>query len=481
MQTVKRSYLFIILAIIFVVAGCGGSNSSSPTPTNPPPAPPSSQIPNTVAITPITALTPKPLPPAGALPTQAILRHVHRNTVKGVLSPNGNYIDSNNAKVEKRGLLGLYFEVDRQADNRYVIDLDDNGLAYFRVTNTKPNGSVRVHNFYGVIPGFYMSFDTTDVEFIVPENPLTACRKNNIRLIDIPNISANSRILINGHLVNNAIIENNKAYLENVELCPLDDQNHYLAMVVVENSASDIQYGFNFYQTLEENSFLEVKVDQSAELVAWTSDFELGNVYDLYAIQYGWQKYLHLYASAEAGNFSGTYPKFSALNLSSYRFMSDTTDLSSGIDINTRELSSDSQQVNFAINNIKLDDLSLTPLDLSWKNIGANRPKVIAGLIFNTSLTQTYAFMSMDEGVLNGEKFTFPLDDLPLLLDSTLVATTGAAGINDENQYISQAALYSGFLFWPNEQAINNDNSDVFITANATALLKVILDSKIIP
>jgi len=481
MPLAKHFLLLVFFSITFFISGCSGG-SNVPTPTAPVEPPQASLIPDTPAISPLAPLVAKPPLPAIAGPTQAILRHVHRNTVSGVLSPKGDYVDSDNAKVEKRGILGVYFDVERQVDNRYVIDPEDNGLAYFRVTNTKPNGSVRVHNFYGVVPGYYMTFDTTDVDFQRPENPLSACKKVDLRLVGLPTMSPSSRLLINGRLITDAVIEQNKAYLQQINLCPINLAKNYLVMVVIENSETDIRYGFNFYQDLAENDFLEVDLDQQAEIVPWTADHEIGNEFDLYGIQYGWQIFQYLYSSPERDNFSGTFPKFPALGLSSYQFSSDTTDLTSGVDINTREFTSELQSANFVINNIKLDNLSLNPLRLTWKNIGANRPKVISGLIFNTSFTQTYAFMSMDETVLNNEEFNFPHDNLSLLLDSTLVATTGAAGTESNDfQYLSQAALFTGFLYWPTEQTIGKNNSDLFITANGTALLQLILDNKIKP
>jgi hypothetical protein len=467
------SFVFSLITLILITS-CSGANESASVLNEP--LLPLSQIPTTTAVTPIAALSPKPLPPASAAPTQAILRHVHRNTVSGISSPNGEYLDSDNAKVEKRGLFGWYYAVDRQADKRYVIELEDNGLAYFRVTNTKANGSVRVHNFYGVAAGYYMSFDPTDVDFQPPENPLTQCRSLDIRLNNLPSMLATSRILVNGKQIFNAIVEQDNAYLKQVNLCPVDLDKNYLAMVVIENSPADIRYGFNFYNNLAEADFLEIDISEQAEVVAWTSDYEIGNEFNLYGIQYGWQKYLLLYSSSAGDNFSGTLPKFSQLALSSYRFFTDTSDLSAGIDMTWREFDPTIQQLDLAINNIKFADLTVTPLDLSWNSVGVDQANVVSAIVFNSSLTQTYAFISMDSEVLSAAKFTYPLDDLPLVLDSTLVATTGAAGINNgSSAHISQAALYAGFLYWPNEQTINSSNSDLFITANGTALLPLVL------
>lgn len=474
---IKLSLSLLFLSAILLV-GCGGGSSSSPPPTQP--AAPVSNIPNTKAVTPISPLTAKAPEPSPVAPTQAILRVVHRNTISGILSPNGDYVDSENATVEKRGLLGLYFKVTPEVDNRYLIDPESNGLAYFRVTTTKSNGSKRVHNFYGVKAGFYMTFDTTDVMFQKPENPLTQCKNVDIRLINLPAIGTDSIISINGNKVVNEVIEQTKGFVQSINLCPIDLELHYLALVVIETSESDIRYGFNFYQNLQENNFLEINLNYQADIIPWSSNHEIGNDFRLYGFQNGWSKYALLYTSPKGNNTSGTFPEFSQLALSTFRFISDSTNLNSGIKMFTRELAADVSQVDFSINNMEFTDLSLNPLDLNWLNVGVDQPQVISGLIFNSSFKQSYAFMSMDDSVLNNGKLVFPLDDVPLLADSVLFSLTGASGINTTDyHYISDAALFSGFLYWPDEKVDVKFNSDVFITANASEVLQFILDNKL--
>ncbi len=122
----------LLLSSTFFLANCGGGSSP------PPPAKiPSSKIPKTSAVAPIPPLVAAAPTPSTPAPNQAILRVVYRKTLSGVLSPNGDYLDSENVKVEKRGLFGLYANVSRQADKRYGITPEQNGLAYFKVTTKK--------------------------------------------------------------------------------------------------------------------------------------------------------------------------------------------------------------------------------------------------------------------------------------------------------------------------------------------------------
>jgi hypothetical protein len=464
--------------MILFLASCGGGSNNSPAPL-----PPASKIPITSAVVAIPPLLPiTPVVPVNPNPTKAILRNVYRNTVSGDLKPDANYVDSDNATVEKRGILGLYFNVNREADNRYLIDPESNGLAYFKVTNTSPNGFKRIHNFYGVVPGYYMTLDSSSNNFQAPANPFSHCKNVAIRIVNLPVLLANSRIIINGAWHSNAVIETNKAYLNQVNLCPGDANKHYFLSVVVENSASDIRYGFNFYQDLNDNDLLEININQQADIVPWTSDQALGKSYDLNGVVTGLSIQQRLYSSPDGGKFSGTFPEFTAVAITSYRFKSDTSDLTIGVDLNTREIMGDAQQADFTINDIKLNNVSLTPLELSWQNIGNDQPNVVTGTIFDIGFTQTYAFMSMDPGVINNAKFTFPIEDLPLLIDSSLASLIGAAGTaNSNSRYLGESALYSGFLYWPPLPETSLDNSDLFLTATGNDLLQLILDPKNFP
>jgi len=209
-KTIKQNIVFLsIFSLVSILTGCGGGSSPSPTP------PPPSKIPKTTAVTPIAPLTPVPQPPIIPPPVtnQAILRVVHFNTVKGVATPDANFIDSDTAKVEKRGLLNLYFDVNREADKTYHIDTESNGLAYFRVTTTKNSGSKLIHNFMGVVPGNYMTFDTKDAPSPPPQNPLQSCKNISIRMTNLPTINANARIMVNGHDLTGTIIEQNRGYI----------------------------------------------------------------------------------------------------------------------------------------------------------------------------------------------------------------------------------------------------------------------------
>jgi len=469
---------FNLLLIILFLASCGGGSNNSPAPL-----PPVSKIPITSAVLPIPPLLPiSPVVPVNSNPTKAVLRHVYRNTVSGDLQPDANYVDSDNATVEKRGVLGLYFEVNREPDNRYIIEAESNGLAYFKVTNIRPNGFKKIHNFYGVLPGYYMTLDGSSNNFQAPDSPFSPCKNVAIRIVNLPVLLPNSRIIINGALHSDAVIEQNKGYLNQVSLCPGDANKHYFISVVVENSSTDIRYGFNYYQDLNDNDLLEININQQADIVPWTSDQELSKNYGLNGVVTGLSIQQRLYSSPSGSKFSGTFPKFTALVLTSYRFKSDSTDLSIGIDLNTREIMADVQQANLTINDIKLNNVSLTPLELSWENIGNDQPKVVTGTIFDSSFTQTYAFMSMDSDVINNGEFTFPLEDLPLLIDSTLASLIGGAGTaNGNSRYLGESALYSGFLYWPPQPETGLDNSDLFLTATGNDLLELILGFKDFP
>lgn len=473
----------MILLSQLAACGGGGSNTTTPPPPPPPPPPPVQLIPDTAAV---AAIATPQVQAADDIQVvnQAVLRHVHRNTVIGDFKPTGNYIDSPNGKVERLTSIGLYLEVERQADDRYTIEPDDNGLAYFRVTNTKPNGSVRVHNFHGVPVGHYMTFDTTNVDD--DDSFESQCRSVGIRLTNLPQqVASTARLQINGSVKADAVYQDGQGYVEQVTLCPVDQGQHYLAVTVFETDDAGIQYGFNHYQGLQEGDLLEIDIEHQATSISWTSDHPIDNEYQLNGMRKGWRLETGLYTSLPQDSENRFIPQFGALTLDSYRFNSDVTDLDVGIKQFNREFATGLTQLDFDINQIELEEVKFNPLELSWKNVGQDQPQVVSGIIFDSGLTQTYAFLSMDPDVLNDAEFDFPLDNITLLADSTLVGITAASGTSaDSLRFVSNAAIYSGFLYWPGVDSNNPDisrhnNTDLFITANGTELLQFLLEQKV--
>ncbi len=460
--------------------GGGSSNNTNNGNTTTPPAPDPVvvTIPDTPATTTIDA--PQSQIPREAQPAvdHAVLRHIHRNTLDSTSGP----IDSPNGKVERLAIFGLYLEVDAQDDGSYIIEPEDNGLVYFRVTNTKPNGSVRVHNFYGAPQGRYLTFDTTNVPDDDPEL-VSSCRNVTLRLTNLPAEIANTaRLQINGLELLDVGHNNTRAVVEDIGLCAINQNGDYLAMAVLENSDDAVRYGFNYYNGLEDGDLLEIDFAHIAETIDWSSDHPIDNEYRLSLGKADWPTTQVLYTSTNQAADNRIIPQFSALEPDYYRFASSVTDLALGIKFFSREFVPGLPQVDFTINDIELDEVSLNPLNVSWQYTGQDQPKMVSGIIFDTDFTQTYAFMSMDPQVLNDGKLDFPLDDVEGLLTSGLVAITGSAGtIDGSDWFIGEASLYSGFLYWPNEDVndVANDNSDLFITAQITELLQIIIDQAV--
>jgi hypothetical protein len=217
-----------------------------------------------------------------------------------------------------------------------------------------------------------------------------------------------------------------------------------------------------------------------ADTIGYLADHPIDNEFVLAGLKSGWRVQTNLYTSEEQDSQNPFIPQFDALVLDTYHFSSDITDQSVGIKMFNREFATDLTQAEFTINDIQLDEVSLTPLEVSWQNVGQSQPQMISGIVFDTDFTQTYAFMSMDPDVLNDEKFRFPLDDLELLLNGGLVGLTGSAGIGGGGlSFVGDAGLYSGLFYWPNPSQANGRNSDIFITADITELLQILLEAKL--
>ena len=481
MTNTTRSLTALMTALIFTLPGCGGGGGGSNAGSSNGNGGLTQQpvIPTTQARAPVASPAAVPAVTPVAV-DQAILRHVHRNTVQGILLPDGNYIDSNNAKVEWRGPFGIYIELNRNSDSTYVIEPEDNGLAYFRVTNTKPNGKVRIHNFHGVPAGYYLTFDSTNVEDDDIDNQPNLCRKVNIRGTDVPAGSTGTRLLINGREQADVKYANNQSYAEDVTLCPMNSQGHFLVVMARDDSSGAVRYGFNFYQELSDGDVLEVALAHDAEMAPWTASKAIDDEFSLAGIHPGLTQEITLYKSPENSTqntgLGGVYPKFNALGLDRYRFSSDSTDLSVGTSNLYREFSADLVQANFTVNDIRLAEITTTPLSVSWQNEGAGEPALVSGVMFNAGLRQTYAFMSMDPEVLADRQFDFPFDDLEYVVDTAFTGVAGASGIGDgELGYVGDAALMTGFLYWPNSQVVSGHNADLFVTADLGELLKFLL------
>ncbi|MFT5161830.1 MAG: hypothetical protein ACI9FJ_000397 [Alteromonadaceae bacterium] len=473
---------FLILSQLSACgSGEGGSSSSTNSGGNTTTNPPTPPSPVVVNIPTTTAMTPSGVPPQRSVSESEVvetaeLRHIHRNTI---ISSSG-FIDSPNGKVERLTSIGLYLEVDREEDNIYRIAPRSNGLAYFKVTNTKPNGAVRIHNFHGVPVGNYLTFDTTNVAD--GDNLESRCRLVNIRHNNLPQqVADTARLQING-LVLGTNYNDTQGYTEAVKVCPVSQSGYYLAMVVFEEPNQPIKYGFSYYQNIQDGDLLDINIQYEADTVAWTSNQPIDNEYQLAASKQQWFTKRSLYLSLPQSSDNRFIPQFPELAVDAYHFSSDVTDLTVGIKMFNRQFAPDLPQVNFvAINDIEFDEVRLNPLDLSWQNVGQSQPEVISGLIFNINFNQTYAFMSMDPEVISNQQFNFPLDDIEHLLDGGLIGLTGAAGTSDgDRSYISSAALFTGFLYLGNpEDPTLNNNSDLFITAQATELLQLIFELEI--
>ena len=87
--------------------------------------------------------------------------------------------------------------------------------------------------------------------------------------------------------------------------------------------------------------------------------------------------------------------------------------------------------------------------------------------------------MSMDPDVLLDKQLNFPIDNIELLLESAVSSLIAASGTADQqHHFVSSAALFSGFLYWPNtsdEVDANQLNSDVFISGDGSELLDLLI------
>jgi hypothetical protein len=468
--------LIVASAVALISCGKDGSKKITTTPSQ-------ATVPLSIIST-AQAVSPVPIPnitePQVDIPVvkNAVLRHVYSESIEGILSPTADFINSPNAVVERHIALGFYSEVTAEPDNSYIIEPEDNDLAYFRVTNTRPSGRVRVHNFYGVPVGHYMTRDTTDIDH---KNKIaSSCRDVAVRLNNLPSqINATAQLMINGQVINDAVYNNNQAYKAHVNLCAISSENDYLLVVAYENEQRDIDYGFQYYKNLADEDLLEIALEHKAEIIEWSSDHLMNDNFTLRGDKSNWRAQVGLYHSYLQSGMNGYLPKFSMLTLDKYHFNGSYGASDGGINFVKREFAADTIDIAFDINQMQLEGIDLTPYRISWQSLGQDSERIVSGVIFDQSLTQTYAFLSMDPDVLLDKELNFPLDNIELLIDSTVSSLVAAASAEEKQRhFVSSAAIFSGFLYWPNTSgdAANNElNSDAFISGDGSVLLELLI------
>ncbi|MFT5757360.1 MAG: hypothetical protein ACI9LM_002089 [Alteromonadaceae bacterium] len=473
---IALNIFIIVSATTLLSCSKGGSKTITITPS--PVTAPVSDIPKTEAV--IFSPAPSLLVPQLNIPTvnHAVLRHVYRDSVKGERSPFADFLDSSNAVVERHIALGFYSEIAIEPDNSYIIEPEDNGLAYFRVTNTRPSGRVRVHNFYGVPAGYYMTFDSTDIDY--DNSTKSNCRDVAVRINDLSTqTDSAARLMFNGQLISDAVYKNNQAYQEHFNLCAISSKNDYLLVIAYENEPRNIRYGFHYYKDLADADLLEITLEHQAEIIEWSSDHKMDDDFIINGKKSSWRRHFGLYRSHLQGGMNGYLPKFPLLAVDSYTYVGRYEESSGGINIVKREFLSDAVDVIFDVNQMQLNDISLTPYEINWQSMGQDSEKIISGIIFDKSLTQTYAFMSMDPDVLLEKKLNFPLDNFELLLESTVGSLVAvSSGEEAQLRFVTDAALLSGFSYWPSKTgdvAHKKLNSDIFISGDGSELLALLI------
>jgi len=260
----------------------------------------------------------------------------------------------------------------------------------------------------------------------------------------------------------------------------LDVDGHYLVLLAVQLSKTDIRYGFHYYQNLNDNDLVEIGITDLADIIPWTSDQDLSEGYSLYGFQSGWDTSITLYGRGIGGDFSGNFPRFTALNLTSMTFDSNFSSKGKGIHNVTRRFDPLNNSLDIQSHQIELKSLSLTPLDLSWTSSGSAQAEIVTGMVFGAGLKHTYTYATMDDSIISSGKFDFPIDDIPDLVDGLLFSVAASASISAGNQgFISNPAVFSGYLFWPFYNPANTPDSDLFLNVNGSELLQYLLDNKI--
>ncbi|MBD1389770.1 hypothetical protein IC617_10060 [Neiella sp. HB171785] len=462
-----RFSLVVIFAAMF--SGCGGGSGGSSAASQS-----KSAIPTTIAVPSSGRPNVSPEQHVPAL-SYARLTHIYRDAFlagdrsDSALSPNG--------EVEQLTSLGLYEPVDASDDGSYRIELQDNDLAYFRVINTKANGAERVHLFYGVPAGDYMTFDSSD--FDAPaQSTDSGCRDVSVR-INALTTAANRRLLLNGEETKVDIAEGAKAWIDSVNLCPLQDTDSYL-LVVTQDIDGDINYGFEFYRQLSDNDVLELTIEHAARMVPWTSNVPVNYYYTVAGKHQDWDTIIKLYTppldeeeaeSLPAPITSGLLPAFDAIGFDRVVWSAESSAL------HNREFAASAEEIAFELQQIDIRDISLDPISIEWSDNGLAKPKIISGIIFDDSATQTYAFISMDPKVLRQSKLQFPIEDIELLVDSVFVGVYAASNMPDSSEgYITSAGISAGLIALPNDNAHPLNNQDSVFAGNAAGIFELLID-----
>lgn len=472
-----------IACLSSLLFACGGGGSTATTTTTP----------TTTTGTTSPVLPPQSIAPPVAAPTSSagafedpevpqvdnvVLRHVHRNAFGFPIDVNGAYNDSPNAVVEIRGPLDIYFPIDQNDDETWTIEPENNGLAYFRVVNTKPNGSVRVHNFYGVPVGHYITLDSTDVPNDIPDSTINSeCKMVDVQVAIATDDSSIANLQINGTVrARSTESTNEQTRIKDVQLCTVND-DYYFVIATWESEQGSVEYGFNYYQRIEEGDLLELELDHLSSTIPWSTDVNNENRFVLRANESRWSTTQKLFTGDYADDALQLVPVFDELAVDTFVF-STTDGVTFGQRSFEREFAPDATELNFDLNDIIYEDIKLSPTGIKWQSNGVDHASVISGVVFNSQLTQTYAFMSMDPDVINDRDFDFPLQDIELMLDSSFILMNATAPGKDSGNlnYLTTAGIFSGFVYLPN--GIDNQrnyNSDHLISVNISETLELLL------
>lgn len=480
----QTKYILICWALAGSITACGGGgsagsvggNTSSPDPT---PTTPETPVQNSAPpVTPPTTPATTFRDPVIDDVERVVLRHVHRNAFSFPIDFNGEYIDSVNGEVEIRGPLDIYLPAEQNGDGTWNIEPESNGLAYFRVINTKPNGSVRVHNFYGVPVGHYITFDSTDVPNDIPASTIESeCRTVDVQVNMATTDTSFQNLQINGYQRSRSSDSTNtETRIEDIQLCAVNGDFYFL-MATFESAPGVVQYGFNYYEQLSDDDLLELNLDFQSDTIPWTSNISIDNEFTLSAKDALWATTQRLFSGRYSDSDPRLIPVFTELNVDSFVF-SSSDGISLGQRSFTREFSASIQSLDLTLNDIVYEDVALSPLGIAWQSLGQDQAAVISGVVFNSQLTQTYAFMSMDPDIISAREFSFPLQDLELMLDSSFILMNGTAPAADSGNlnYLTTAGIYSGFIYLPNGITDHrNFNSDHLISVNISETLETLI------
>ncbi len=454
---------FAVSSLCLLTTACGGGGGGGRVVT--PPPPPVSKIPSTTAITALAA----PERVSVETPTDATMaevNHVYRDNFQ-IQSPNG--------VVEEVIFNGIYRDVDVDDDGKYRIEPRSNGLSYFKVTNTKPNGSKRIFYFYGVPPGEYVTLDSTDID----DEAVSACKKVQLRVVGLTGESSAFRM--SGTEPAGLIREGSKAYVKEQSICPLSANGDFMAFVTEETNGQ-VRYGFSFYKDLNDNDFIEVNIQHDAEMVNWNSDDEIALAMNINAYRADWNSPIKLFTSAPSNSettpsgVSGQMPTFPAIDWDRYEATPDRIGKRGD---HVRSFAADASEVSFSYTELNITDMAVTPLDVSWDISGADSSTILGGTVFNSSLRQSFAFMTMDPDVIEDGRLIYPVDDLDELSDGYVLLLSAANNL-DINRFNhgETPALMSGLIYaYQDHGSIATDSvTDATVSGLVVELVEQLLE-----